>query len=91
MAIDPEIVGTMVGSAIVVIGFSGKYIYSRLLRPYGSNGDRSPFCQEHHHMVESVSSLMKEVKEGYGDLHEKVNATREAVARIEGMLQRRDP
>jgi hypothetical protein len=29
MAIDPEIVGTVIGSAIVVIGFGGKYIHTK--------------------------------------------------------------
>lgn len=86
MAVDPEIVGTMIGSAIVVIGFGGKYLHARLLRPNGANGDRSPFCREHHHLTESMTGLVREINE----VHEKVNATREAVARIEGMLQRRD-
>jgi len=38
-------------------------------------------------MVESVTKLCGDVKEGFDDMHDKINATREAVARIEGMLQ----
>ena len=90
MAIDPEIVGTVIGSAIVAIGFGGKYIHTKysatLKKDNGNGGPR--FCAEHRHMVESVTKLCGEVKDGFGDMHDKINATREAVARIEGMLQR---
>ena len=86
MAVDPEIVGTVIGSAIVAVGFGGKYIHSKYMAS-GNNHGRAPLCAEHHHMVESVTKLCGEVKDGFGDMHDKINATREAVARIEGMLQ----
>ncbi len=42
MAVDPEIVGTVIGSAIVAIGFGGKYIhtkYSATTKKDNGNGD----------------------------------------------------
>jgi hypothetical protein len=78
-------VGTVSG---VALGVAGTYWYKRLMSGNGSNGSgKTPFCTEHHHMVESVTKLCGEVKDGFGDMHDKINATREAVARIEGMLQ----
>ena len=78
-------VGTVSG---VALGVAGTYWYKRLMSGANGNGDgKRPFCTEHHHMVDTVTMLCGEVKDGFGDMHDKINATREAVARIEGMLQ----
>lgn len=97
MAISPEVTGgagAVIGGILVYVG---KYFWARLTANGNGNSiDEArprlpvvqPQCPDHPHLSAKVDELCTRVDTGFNALHEKVNATRESVARVEGMLSK---
>lgn len=83
------ITGVDVGTGLAMLSISGPIIVAMIkFMPTRENGNGSAktdhlqiFCPEHHQLV-------NEVKEGFEQLHQKVNRTDQNVAFIRGFLEK---